>query len=1088
MKINLSFLKNKLLTFFFLIFTVLTVSAQTTLVNYQFNNNLNPDGGAIGSPVLTYHASNGTTIAAAYNNNMLSTSTEGHYLELTIDTSGRQGLILSFDGDFAALFITGAWNLSANTGAGGTFENLGGMTLFSIFNIRTSDSFSTVLPIAANNNANLKLRITSDFTAIGGNLRLDNLKLTSGSPNIRVYSSANTYIPHLSPATLAFDTDFGTRQTTDPLLTREFRVRNFQGETGSQLNVTNITVTGANPGDFSVTPTALSNIAETSSGNGTFKSFTIGFLPLSDGLRTAQINVYSNAAPSPYIFYVVGTGASCSLTASTFAVNNMASGQQSLVSNYSVSTDLIGGQADNNPPNTINTVLYPNAGNLNLYVSSPTSWYVRNGTKEVEFGGTNGLDISGQKNVSIEFRVAAFGNTSANTRGVNNTASVTLSIQKPDLTWTNQMILKGSDASGTYFKYAFTSNDIFESTYINSGPASEVSNRNTGFLGSTQIRYGTFRLNLPASANISNLKFKISATTPQTDNRGLWLIDDVKVVTSNAVFRTWNGTSWSSSKPTPNEKAVFTGNYNFTGNNNTTDLSVCECEVENTAVLTIPATKTLTVRNKVINNGTVSNFIVKSDGNLIQVENDAVNSGPISARRIHALTPARKEYNYISSPVRDQNMKLIFGGVPSYVPYVTVLKESTNRFVNASASDYLIPARGFSVKEPTIGYNGSTGIGANEAEYKGVPNNGNISIPLNYSGPDFGYNVVGNPYPSNLDIIDLYNNSYNGNNISPDIRAEFKFWDNSVNNFYTQMGSAYSGWSFAVFNLKSGPNGMGVAAPGDGSPGSAGSKFPTRVIKVSQAFSVRALAPGASLNFNNSMRRGNNASTFFGKQSADDSYRLELTTPNNLVIQNAVTYFAGGNSGLGIEDSFIPNANASDAIFNIVENEKIIINGNPVFSPEHMIPLGTRNAKPGTYLIRAIDQSGVFANGQAIYLKDKELGIITNISEAPYSFESGAGEFTNRFEIVYQQGSVLATEQVAKSNVVVYRDASDFVVKSTDKVISTVEVYDGVGRLVMSRNGKSKEVRLPAERLINGMYILGVKLADGEFLSKKIRK
>lgn len=168
--------------------------AQTTIVSYQFNNNLTPDAGALGSPSLLYYNGSNNLKTPSYNNGMLSTDDQGDYLELSVDASSQQNMILSFYGDFAAWFIAGNWIVSSNTGAGNAFEQIGFSTYYSIFNIRTGGDFSVNLPASADNKADLKIRIRANFVAIGGNLRLDNLKLSGGTPKIKIYTDNNTPI------------------------------------------------------------------------------------------------------------------------------------------------------------------------------------------------------------------------------------------------------------------------------------------------------------------------------------------------------------------------------------------------------------------------------------------------------------------------------------------------------------------------------------------------------------------------------------------------------------------------------------------------------------------------------------------------------------------------------------------------------------------------------------------------------------------------------------------------------------------------------------------------------------------------------
>ena len=45
------------------------------------------------------------------------------------------------------------------------------------------------------------------------------------------------------------------------------------------------------------------------------------------------------------------------------------------------------------------------------------------------------------------------------------------------------------------------------------------------------------------------------------------------------------------------------------------------------------------------------------------------------------------------------------------------------------------------------------------SEFKGVPNNGDISVEVKKSSTGNGYNLIGNPYPSNIDFAKFYSNT-----------------------------------------------------------------------------------------------------------------------------------------------------------------------------------------------------------------------------------------------------------------------------------------------------------------------------------------
>lgn len=1074
-------MKKQLLLVFALLLG-LTSFAQTTLVEYQFEGDLTPfnvEPTLQTAPTLKYYNSAGTEITPLYNAGRLQARNSSDYLEITIDTRGFSNITVSFDSFFRASGFVGAgtWTLSMSANNTPVYTFVDDITLVSFFGSNEDGTLSTLLSGSGDGNQNLKLRITaSDFSFLSSpSLRLDNLKIVAGSPKILISSDVNTSIPHLSQASLALNTDFGTRQTSDPLLSRTFRVRNYLGSVNSQLNVTNITVTGANPGDFSVTPSALSNIGRSTSDSGNpYQTFDVRFLPLGDGIRTAQINVYSNSAPSPYIFTVIGTGASCSLTSSTFAINTMSPGQQTLESNYTLtSTDLMVGQGDNIPVNSLNTVLYPNPS-VNLYLSSPSSWYVKGGSKEVEFGGSTGLDISGQKNVSIEFNVAAYTSSTNGTapsnsaNGLSSNSTLTLAVKKNGGSYINQITLRGSDANNRYYRYSFGSSSAAFSAYnsLRTNPQS--------YANSSAIKYGTFRLTIPAAELVNDLNFKISANTDGTDR--LWLIDDVKVVTSNSVFKTFTtSNSWSPSPPTANEKAVIEGNYTNSGNP-----TICECEVAENGSLVIPGNTSLTVKGKVINNDG-SNFIIKSDGNLIQVEDDALNSGNITAERVIKVGAARNQYNYLGTPVNfasGETFKTIYPGTT----FVLYHNEANNMFYNSSGVN--IPGRGLAVKEPTG--SGATNV---TATYKGVPQNGKIVLPVTNSNTTLttlGYNLIGNPYPSNIDLLKLYDT--NGGKTtapkvaSPNISATFYFWDNNGNFQFEQQGSGYMGQSYAIFNVLAGSNGSGTNA-------GSGSKVPTNIVKVGQGFMTRSLQSNYNLLFNNSIRtNATSAADFLGKEGSgvqDDRYWLTMTAPSGIISTIAIVHYPAGNNAFGPEDS--RTMGGSDAIYSLVESEKIAINGRSTFADTDTVPLGTKHFAGGTFTVGLEEKEGIFANGQKIYLKDTQTGIITNLSEGNYTFQANAGESNGRFEILYEPETILATGSNVQENLTIYRDGSDFVVKSQSKKITNVEVFDANGRLILSQIPNNLKTVIPAEKMVSGVYVLKID-QNGQITSKKIIK
>src|SRR5690606_13847071 len=112
----------------------------------------------------------------------------------------------------------------------------------------------------------------------------------------------------------------------------------------------------------------------------------------------------------------------------------------------------------------------------------------------------------------------------------------------------------------------------------------------------------------------------------------------------------WNGTSWSNGEPTITTKAIIDGALTLTS-----DIETCELEVTANGSLTIPATKTFTVKGQVVNNSTSNDFVIANNGILLQID-DVENQGMITVER--ASSPMyRLDYTIWSSPVSGMLLK-----------------------------------------------------------------------------------------------------------------------------------------------------------------------------------------------------------------------------------------------------------------------------------------------------------------------------------------------------------------------------------------------------------------------------------------------
>lgn len=508
---------------------------------------------------------------------------------------------------------------------------------------------------------------------------------------------------------------------------------------------------------------------------------------------------------------------------------------------------------------------------------------------------------------------------------------------------------------------------------------------------------------------------------------------------------------------------------------NTTNVDAAELLVASTLDNASP-NEFYALKGITVNNALGAKFRLANNANLFQ-DVAAINVGDILTERNLNLSTARQQYNYVISPLINTNLKDIYkdgSGNAVPVPFVLYHNEANNKFYNSSG--VYIPGRALALKEPTASAFSSAVMGAS---FSGVPKNGSFTFTLlnsNPTDPNRGNNLIGNPYPSNLDLIRFYTN--NATNLDP----TFKFWDNKANTETTQQGNGYSGNAYAQFNAALG---TGTKAMGDA--GTSSLKIPTQYVKIGQGFMARALVNNLTVTFDNSIRKAGVSESFFGKGKSDHTpvnrFWLSMISPQNIASQIAVVYLKGGNDGYTKEDSF--SSGGSDALYSIVDDQKININGKSAFTKMDVVSLGSTHFSTGNYTIVLDDQEGVFDQDQNIYLKDKQTGMVTNLRKGSYTFFANAGASTGRFEIIYQPQTILATEAALKDEWVLYKEGNNFIVQSSTQKITALQMYDPSGKLLYEVQPNNLKVFIDATKLSNGLYLLKVN-QNGKITTKKV--
>ena len=581
---------------------------------------------------------------------------------------------------------------------------------------------------------------------------------------------------------------------------------------------------------------------------------------------------------------------------------------------------------------------------------------------------------------------------------------------------------------------------------------------------------------VPPSGNGGSASFAI------TQNSSInWIWEEVGCTNTTI----WNGMTWSNGIPNSPHTMIIIDNNFVANTSNTLNQKLVGCSFEILrGNIVIPTGYSIIIENEIEIEPGVS-FTLQDDANLIQInEDDVQNTGHILVERTFRFSPERNQYNFVNSPVIGQNIKEIYNGQPKAQYY----RESTNSFVFFNG-DY-VPGRGQALSEPSPSDEQSN---KTTAVFEGVPFNGSFTL-AELSNTHTGFHLVGNPYPSALDLDSLYVQN-------PDLERRFLFWDNRGNTQITQYGDGYQGQHYAQYNAESG---TGIPAAGVDSD-LYKVRIPNGKLAVASAVMTRLIdtVTIGEIHLNNSQRTTAETQKFFGKNLTQekDRYWLSLSTPSQMSMINAIVYYEGGKDEYGWEDS--KASSSSENIYSILGNHKLSIQGKPAFNISDTIQLGYKSFQSGTYKIDLHKTEGVFSHDVKIILIDLENEISHNlIQEGAYKFNSSEGTFAERFLIVYQISEQedpedpedpeepeepMTTLDFEETGLIVYKQGKETVIFSSKSKLEDLKVFNLNGQILLNQ----KKIQTDTFRFHNNRFgkqpiLLKVKTMDGKTHNLKI--
>ncbi|MDC0230943.1 hypothetical protein OAK19_03170 [Aureispira] len=296
-------------------------------------------------------------------------------------------------------------------------------------------------------------------------------------------------------------------------------------------------------------------------------------------------------------------------------------------------------------------------------------------------------------------------------------------------------------------------------------------------------------------------------------------------------------------------------------------------------------------------------------------------------------------------------------------------------------------------------------------DFTGELNTGNINIPITNSNGG-GWNIIGNPYPSPINLTDLWDS---GNN--PAV-------------YYRYNGSSYN--SFIAPIGLSNPPGL------------------TRYVPLMQGFWVNA-GSYSSVTFSNGNRVTNPAQPVdnFTKTTMP-LFRLAMIYQTDTLMATVYFFNAATNGVDENYDGLYLNGDNSFQFATKTGNTNLSINGLPELTGlTDTIPLYTEVTVLGNYTISLTELSN-FSSGTKIMLQDLLLSVSHDLTKGNYSYIGNPVEGNDRF-IITVLSTVVSTDKVEDlASFKTYRCIDNLCI-ALPKVLdenASINIYNALGQNV----------------------------------------
>jgi len=529
---------------------------------------------------------------------------------------------------------------------------------------------------------------------------------------------------------------------------------------------------------------------------------------------------------------------------------------------------------------------------------------------------------------------------------------------------------------------------------------------------------------------------------------------------------------WTNGKPELIRSAEIKSDFNTEIHG---EFEACSLTIDENIELEITSKNSIKIENDITANGKI---IVSHEGALIQSNDQGlVNGNNFEIHKtVYDLKP--NDYIYWSSPVVQAKIREVFlnSNQNSFFWFNTEefrdndkdTYEDNQHQAWQLAGELMVPGRGYTA----LAENSVPFKPVQDFMFEGKINNGKIFVPIYTSPKDTvsnnNWNFIGNPYPSPIDIHQLFSNENNEELIN----GAVYFWTHHA----SPINGKYSSSNYAAYVLGTG----GIKAADDGLE-------PTNFLASCQGVFVNAKKAG-NLEFNNGMRTKDPGNIFFKNESKD---RLWLSVKNDEGIYNQILigFIEGATPAFDAKfDALVPPGEDLFQFYSFNNDIKYAIQGIGNFDEDQIIDLGIKATFPEKInLSIRLDKKEGELSDRKILLYDKYLGIIHDMKEA-YEFSlSEKGIYDDRFQLHFKEPKKTIINSDVLSELIVRTNLKEFLFETKgEKRIIKSQVFDLLGRTVIERELNHQQWSLNKSDLKDHFYIVQLQFDDYTVYNKKL--